>query len=297
MGARQVAGLSGTVDLAVAGARARIAIEGAEPVGWSVAGRELLWQADPDVWARTSPVLFPIVGRAAGGVIRVDGRTWPMGIHGFAAASRFEVVERTEDSVRLVLRSDERTLAAYPFHFALTADYRLSAEALSVRFEVVNSGDRPMPYALGLHPGFRWPFAGAGREGYAVEFEAEEAPSVPVITPQGLFSNDRRPVPLKGKHLRLTDELMRHEALCFLEARSRSVRFVAPDRSAIRLEVEDFPHFALWSRPPAPFLCIEAWTGHGDPDGFSGELADKPSMRLLAPDAGASHALVMSWQA
>lgn len=287
--------MSAIVALAAAGARARIATEGAEPVGWSVAGRELLWQSDPDVWARTSPVLFPIVGRASGGVIRVDGRTWPMGIHGFAAASRFEVAEQADDSVRLVLRSDERTLAAYPFRFALTVHYTLKAEALSVHFEVINAGDRPMPYALGLHPGFRWPFEGADREGYAVEFEAEEMPSVPVITPQGLFSSDRRPVPLHGRHLRLTDELMRREALCFLKAHSRAVRFVAPDGSAIRLEVEDFPHFALWSRPPAPFLCIEAWTGHGDPDGFSGELADKPSMRLLAPGAGASHAITMSY--
>ena len=57
----------------------------------------------------------------------------------------------------------------------------------------------------------------------------------------------------------------------------------------LRVDLEDFPHLALWARPPAPFLCIEAWTGHGDPVGFAGELADKPSMRLLPPGATARH--------
>jgi hypothetical protein len=34
---------------------------------------------------------------------------------------------------------------------------------------------------------------------------------------------------------------------------------------------------------------MEAWTGHSDPVGFTGELIDKPSMRLLAPGATAHH--------
>ena len=210
--------------------------------------------------------------------------------------SDFDVAEQRRDRLRLVLRDDADTRRRYPFAFSLTVEYQLDGDgALSARFEVANTCDLAMPYALGFHPGFRWPFAHGAREGYAVEFEAEERPRVPVITPQGLFSSESRSVPLSGRRMALDDNLMGREALCFLDARSKSLRFVAPDGSAIRIEVEDFPHFALWSRPPAPYFCIETWTGYGDPDGFTGELSEKPSMRQLAPGAVARHAVKLSF--
>jgi hypothetical protein len=112
-----------------------------------------------------------------------------------------------------------------------------------------------------------------------------------VIAPGGLFSRERRPVPLEGRRLRLTDEVISREALCFLDAASRWVSFVSPcGEKAITVAVEDFPHFALWSKPGAAFLSIEAWTGYGDPEHFEGELSDKPSMRLLAPGTQGRHA-------
>lgn len=291
-----MAELNARFTLAAGKARAIIGSVGAEPLAWSVGGSELLWEPNPAVWPRTSPVLFPIVGRAAGGIIRVGGRAYDMPIHGFAPDSAFEPVEQEEDRLRLVLRDDANTRRRYPFAFSLTIDYQLEVNGtLSATFEVANRGDAAMPYALGLHPGFRWPFAGGARDGYAIEFDAEESPYVPLITPRGLFSSARRSAPLRGRRLALDDELMSREALCFLDARSSSVRFIALDGSAIRVEVDDFPHFALWGRPPAPYLCIETWTGHGDPDGFMGELSEKPSMRQLAPGAVARHSLKLSF--
>ena len=72
------------------------------------------------------------------------------------------------------------------------------------------------------------------------------------------------------------------------------VRFVAPDGTSIRVTAEDFPHLALWSRPPGPFLCIESWTGFGDLDDFEGDITTKPSMRCLAPGGEARHAVQLS---
>ena len=113
---------------------------------------------------------------------------------------------------------------------------------------------------------------------------------MPVIAPGGLFSRQTRPVRLQGCVLPLSDELFAREALCFLDARSHGLSFERVGGAALRVELSDFPHIALWSRPGAPFLSIEAWTGHGDPEDFDGELTDKPSMRLLAPGQAASHA-------
>ena len=166
--------------------------------------------------------------------------------------------------------------------------YTLEADALVWALETTNPGAEPMPYALGLHPGFRWPLAGSVAE-HSFVFDATERAEVPVIAPGGLFSAEGRAVPLEGRRLALTPDLMAQEALCFLDIASRGAVFDNGAGVRLRVDLDDFPHLALWTRPPAPFLCIEAWTGHGDPVGFVGEISDKPSMRLLAPGATARH--------
>ena len=55
------------------------------------------------------------------------------------------------------------------------------------------------------------------------------------------------------------------------------------------MEFPGFDHAALWTRPGAPFLCLEAWTGYSDPEGFAGDLFQKPSMRVLQPGGRARH--------
>ncbi len=55
------------------------------------------------------------------------------------------------------------------------------------------------------------------------------------------------------------------------------------------MDFPGFDHCALWTRPPAPYLCLEAWTGYSDPEGFAGDIFEKPSMRTLAPGETARH--------
>jgi galactose mutarotase-like enzyme len=284
------------ICLAAAGDQAELRPAGGELVAWRVADRNLLWTMDPEIWPRTSPILFPIVGRARNGEISIDGRKYPMSIHGFAATSRFVPVSQSQDSVCLRLTDDAVTRASFPFSFQLDVSWRLAPRQLGVAFTVTNTGDVPLPYALGWHPGFAWPFSAGRRDDYAIAFERPEAPEVPVITADGLFSRSRRQIPVVGRDLPLSEGLMAKEALCFLEAHSRSLRFVAPDGAALRVELQDFPHIALWSHPPAPFLCIEAWTGHGDPEGFAGDISEKPSMRLLPAGATAGHGVRLTFE-
>ena len=264
-------------------------MRGAEPVGWSVGELSLLWQADPAVWAQTAPILFPVVGWTRNGEVRHRGKTYPLGLHGFAAGRDFALVEQGDDFARLRLEADDSSRALYPFDFRLDAVYRLEQDALVWALEATNLGPEPMPYALGLHPGFCWPLGGSGAE-HVFVFDQPERPEVPVIAPGGLFSAERRTVALDGRRLALTPDLMAQEALCFLDIASRGAVFDNGAGLRLRLDLDDFPHLALWGRPPAPFLCIEAWTGHGDPVDFAGELAEKPSIRLLAPGATARHA-------
>ena len=282
------------VTLVHGGASAEIALAGAEARVWRVNGRDLLWLGDPAIWDQISPILFPVVGWTRDGA-RVDGRQYALGLHGFAAAQSFVVETQSENAVRLTLHDNAETLAVYPFAFRLTVDYRLGESALEIAVEVENQDPAPMPYACGLHPGFRWPFAGGPREGCEIQFENAERPEVPVLAPGGLVSPRMRPIPVEGSALKLTDELFTHDALCFIDPASRWLRFVEPNGAAIELALGGFQHFALWMRPGAPFLCLEAWTGYSDPEGFAGELKDKPGMRVLASGETARHSATYSF--
>jgi galactose mutarotase-like enzyme len=278
-------------------ARAIVSTHGAELIHWSVCEQALLWTPQAPIWNETAPVLFPVVGWTNKGEIRVAGLTYPLGLHGFARHSEFVIIDRKADEVTLHLTDDPITRALYPFSFSFFVTYRLTGNALETVLEVENRGAEPMPYACGLHPGFAWPFAGGTKSDYRARFGAPEDPHVPVITDKGLFTSERRPIALEGHDLALSDALFAREALCFLNACSRLIAFEAPTGQRLDVAFENFAHIALWSRPGAPFLCIETWTGHGDPDGFAGELHDKPSMLLLQPAARAKHLARFSFQA
>ncbi len=277
------------ITLSHGDAQATIALLGAEARSWRVAGRDLLWPGDQAIWSDISPILYPVVGWTRDGEERVDGVRYPLGLHGFARFEPFAVETSAPDFARLTLTDNARTRAVYPFAFALALEYRLSADALAIAIEVANPGDRRTPYACGLHPGFRWPLGSAGREGALVQFAKAEIAEVPELAPGGLVRATTRPVPLCGRNLPLSDALFERDALCFLDCASRSLTFIDASGASITMEYESFQHAALWTRPGAPFLCLEPWTGYSDPDGFAGDLFDKPGMRVLEPGERARH--------
>jgi galactose mutarotase-like enzyme len=277
------------ITIETAQARATIALYGAEARAWSLGGRELLWSGDPAYWDGVSPILYPVVGWTRDGE-RVAGKHYDLQLHGFAWRENFALDSIGPGFARLRLADNERTRAIYPFAFSLTVDYRLVGAALEMAIEIENPGDAPAPYACGLHPAFRWPLGEGSKEGAIVRFETLERAEVPVIGPGGVVSAKRRPVPLVGRDLRLSDSLFADDAVCFLDCASRSLRFIDGAGEAIEMSFPDFQHLGLWMRPGAGYLCLEPWTGYSDPEGFEGDLFDKPSMRVLAPGAKARHA-------
>ena len=124
-----------------------------------------------------------------------------------------------------------------------------------------------------------------------------ECAELPVIGPGGLISSaEKKRVPLEDRSLPLAPELFARDAMVFLDTRSRRVAFDNGEGARIVCEFPDFPHIGFWTRPGAPYLCLEPWTGHADPEGFWGELADKPSMRRLAPGERARHRAVFRFE-
>jgi len=274
-----------TVSLAGDGLRVEIGPLGAELASVRRADDpvEFLWQGDGRFWPRRAPLLFPIVGRLKGDTYVHDGHSYRMQQHGFARDRRFVVVEHDETSVRLGLREDAETLACYPFRFELWAHYAIRRDTLTASYTVANPGESVMPFSLGAHPGFRCPLVEGERfEDYVVEFgQAETAPRW--LLEDGLLTGETEPLLNGERVLPLTPELFARGALVLKGLRSRTVRLLS-SRSGRGVEVgfEGFSYFGIWSRPGAPFVCLEPWCGVADLAAGSGRLEEKEGIVRLA---------------
>jgi len=253
------------------------------------AGRNLLWHGDPAIWAGRAPVLFPIVGTLAGGRYRLGDRSYALGRHGFARGKRFEIVTTSPTSALFRLGADESTLSVYPFRFELDVAFNVTGATLSVVATVRNIGEEELPASLGFHPGFLWPLpSAADRNSHFLEFEADEPAPIRRIDADGFVTPEAHPTPIVGRRLALRDDLFRDDVIILDQVRSRSVVYGSPDGPRVEISFPDSCYLGLWTRPGAPFLCIEPWKGIADPAGFSGDFRDKPGVFKVAPGESAS---------
>ena len=75
----------------------------------SAGGTEYLWQADPAVWGRHAPLLFPLIGRLQDSQYTLDGRAWSISTHGFARDAQFQVSEQGPTALSFQLEDSEET--------------------------------------------------------------------------------------------------------------------------------------------------------------------------------------------
>lgn len=249
-------------------------------------GRDLLWNGDPAVWKGRAPLLFPIVGALAGGVYRLNSGTYHLPRHGFARVRRFEVVRSTALSAELELTADQATLEVYPFRFALRVKFALDGPTLAVTTRVRNTGDEPMPASFGYHPALRWPLPfGQERSRHFIEFESDEPAPVRRLDSDGLLTAVPHPTPVSNRRLTLADRLFQDDVIIFDAIRSRSLTYGADRGPRLRMSYPDTPYLGVWTKPGAPFICIEPWHGVADPEGFSGNFETKPGVFVVPPGA------------
>ncbi len=242
-------------------------------------GRDLLWDGDPAFWTGRAPILFPVIGVTRHAQIRVDGRAFPMPKHGFARRRHFAVAEQAADAVTFRLEADDATRAAYPFEFRLDIRFAVAGAALSVDADLTNLGEVPLPASFGFHPALRWPLPyGAARADHCVRFAEEEPAPIRRIDREGLLRPAPEPTPVEGRTLNVRDALFEDDALIFDSLASRRVTYGAPGAPTLEVSFPAMPLLGIWTKPGAPFLCIEPWQGIADPEGYAGEFRDKPGV-------------------
>jgi galactose mutarotase-like enzyme len=248
-------------------------------------GKSWLWHGDAAFWAGRSPVLFPIVGRAPNDHVSVDGERRPMGQHGFARRSEFELVDSGPDFCRMALTAGPTSLMVYPFEFLLEIEHRVEGRGVRVTAGVSNIDHRPMPFGLGFHPAFNWPLPDCAGLDHSVTLDNGGEPEL-IRLKDGLVDPDPLPSPFTAGRLALTPELFASDAMLFPEGAGAGLRYAADD-TAIRMIWENLPNFAIWSKPGGPFVCLEPWHGLAAVVGGSEEIAERPYTQVLGAGATA----------
>lgn len=249
-------------------------------------GENVMWAADTDHWNRVSPNLFPIVGRLKGDKYSVDGQVYEMRQHGFARDQVFEVIEASADEVALRLVYGEVTLAMYPYQFEFVVRYRLEGATLWVEYQTKNLGDADMLYSVGGHPGFALRgdlgqhHLQFGLAGEWLDFSAERH-----CIEGGLYTGETSTV-VVSQGLKLSDDLFETDAIVFREPVFDQVRLLSEvDGPMLDFYCWEWDAVGFWTKPGAPFFCIEPWWGWADEVGATGEFSEKAGLHKLSPGA------------
>ncbi len=248
---------------------------------------ELIWQADPAVWAGHAPNLFPIVGELPGQTYTYNGHTYQMARHGFARRKEFKLVDEQRDKLVFELTHDDETLKQYPFKFRLLIAYKLEDNQVSITYLVDNTGDHTLYFSLGAHPGFNVPlYAGEQYSDYYLEFEHEETLNRYLLSENGLLNGETEHVPLQQRQLPLRHSYFEKDALVFKHLNSETVT-LASRTNPRRIEVSfpGFPYLGIWAKPGASrYVCIEPWCGVAGSEAGPTQLEDKEGINELRPE-------------
>lgn len=259
-------------------------------------GTEYLWQADPLVWAGQSPLLFPIVGKLAGDSYAYAGKSYTLPQHGFARRKVFRPAGKCSDGVSYSLGPDESTYENYPFDFSLEVSYRLDGTSIHVGYRVTNLDRKPLPFSLGGHPGFSCTLhPGDELEDYRLEFEKEEIADTCLVMDGLIAVSITRRILSSETTLPLTKTLFNSGALVLMNLKSSAVTLRSQRHpTAVKVDFPGFPCLGIWSKPAAPFVCIEPWFGHADPAGMNpgSPLETKPGIIIMPP----GHSFECAWR-
>ncbi len=241
-------------------------------------GKEYIWQADASVWNRSSPVLFPFVGRLKNDTYFYQNKTYTLPQHGFARNFEFELIKQTDNLLCFELKSNEQTLENYPFHFSLQLSYELTENELSLTYRVENTGAEKMYFSLGAHPAFNL-FDDINT--YSLEFELEEN-YVRHLLEVGLQIHKTEEVAMQGKQLQLNENYFETDAIVLKGMQANKISLLNKNNiKELSLKAEGFPYYGIWAKKPYPFICLEPWHGIADSVNSSGNLEEKEGIEIL----------------
>ena len=184
-----------------------------------------------------------------------------MSKHGFAKNMMFEVESVTENTATFLLTATEDTKKCFPYDFEFRVCYILTDGKVTVDYKVTNLNDKTMWFSVGSHDGFACP---EGIEEYDILFPQKET-----LDTYTLFGNlvgkDKTPVIKDSDKIVLNYNYFAIDALVFKDLKSKTCRLVNRKTGrGVQLDFPGCPRFVIWTKPNAPYLCLEPWFGQAD---------------------------------
>lgn len=252
--------------------------KGAELISFKNKHIEAIWTPDERYWTRTSPVLFPIVGKLKDDVYTYNNKTYQMNRHGFARTLDFNCFYQTTSEAFFSLKSTKETLTIYPFDFELQIHYFLTLEGLKIKYLVFNNDSKTMPFSIGGHPAFNLdkPF-----HEYTLTFSEPDDVLITHLLENELFSGETKEIKHQKGMLSLDYSLFENDALVFKNLKSKSITINKNTNPFITVQFDNFPFLGIWTKNKAPFICIEPWLGHADDSQSKGKINEKEGIIFL----------------
>ncbi len=266
---------------------------GGELISFKLDGIEKLHQGKDCIdengkvyWKRHSPVLFPIVGKLKKNQTIINGKTYEIMQHGFARDMEFEPITKLDNFHSYMLKSNKSTLARYPFEFELYTTYRLDENKLTTIYKVINVGNSNMPFGIGGHPAFKIDIEELNDGNYYLEFEEPEEKIHFLYLVDGLIGTEYAKNIMSDKtKIYLNKNSFNNDALIMkgITSKKISLKNKKNNKTLLTMDFTGFPYLAVWSKPNAPFLCIEPWKNTADTVKSSGIFAEKTDIITLKP--------------
>lgn len=267
--------------------------KGGELISFKINGEEKIHQGESCIdengkiyWKRHSPVLFPIVGKLKKNQTLIGGRTFELPQHGFARDLEFEPITKLANFHSYVLKSNKYTLARYPYKFELYNTYRTEENKLITIYKVVNTGLINLPFGIGGHPAFKIDRDELKQGNYYLEFEQEEEKIHFLYLVDGLVATQYAKNPMEGKRVISIDtHTFDNDALIMkgITSNKISLKNKREGKNILTMDFTGFPYLAIWSKPNAPFICIEPWLSTSDTINSSGVFTQKRDIISLKP--------------
>jgi len=253
---------------------------GAELKSFSLNNEEYLYLGDSKYWHRSSPVLFPNVGKLKNNNYIYKNKNYTLPIHGLARHLEFEIKEETATCLAFVLKDNEQTLKHYPFSFELTLTYTLEDEGLIINYMVKSNED--ILFSLGAHPAF---LLKAPIDDSFFSFDKVETQDAIGLNLEYGCICDVKDFRLDSNTLHLEQNIFSKDALIFKNLNSKSVSLNnSMNKKSVKVSFEGFEYLAFWAPVGAPFVCIEPWCGIADDVNTNHLFEEKTSIIKLQKD-------------
>lgn len=239
--------------------------------------KEYIWDGNPIYWRNHYPILFPIVGTLKNNTYTYKNNSYQLLRHGFARDMNFDLISHTENNVTFSLSSNELTKDKYPFRFELRINYALHNTKLTISYKVINKDSDVMPFSIGGHPAFALP---KKFETYSLQFEKDEILTSYQLK-KDLLTQKTKVIHLEKNRLPLTYSLFENDALIFKKLKSKQIQIQENGAPILNFKFNDFPHFGIWTKMNAPFICLEPWIGYSDVFNTTGNILEKEGIQLL----------------